>query len=672
MKKTLLLVLALLFANTMFAQNRAGLISENFDDSNMPSGWTISGLGQGNWSISASNKAGGDANELMLYWSPQFNGISRVVTTPVDLTGISEVVISFKHYLDNYDGAHTIGIATSSDNGNTWNDAWSQSYSSSGQYNISQVVTTPDMGNSNVLFCLFYSGNAYNINNWYFDNIEIFSQENLDASLSSIEIPSMSGAGNKEIAFQVKNMGISTIESVEVEYEIEGFDPVTETFSVNIPSLETTELSFSESVSLIPGTYHLSINIVSVNGTTDDELNNNSLEKDLMIALGAAQRIPMIEHFSSSTCGPCVSVNQQMLNLTNNNPGKYTYTKYAMDWPGSGDPYNTDEGDVRRNYYGVSAVPQTFLDGADQGFAAVTQGALDAAYNTPSFANIRGAFNVEGNTINVIADFMSYVDMTNVRAFVSVNEKTTTGNVGGNGESEFHHIMMTMFDNPNGHEISINAGEYHRLELSYDMSSTHVEEMSDLEVSLWLQDLSTKEMYNSHFAYDYTDHCYPVQNLNISNEESTVVVTWDAPEAGTPTAYNVYVNNELVAENTTDLSYSFNAENALYIAEVVAMYDNDRSSVGVVQTFNLTVDVNEYQENTYNIYPNPADNYVRIVGDNIRTVNIYNCLGALVDSFETNDNNLEISTSKYNTGIYFINIQQNNGETSTKKLVITH
>lgn len=343
-----------------------------------------------------------------------------------------------------------------------------------------------------------------------------------------------------------------------------------------------------------------------------------------------------------------------------------------MDWPGSGDPYNTDEGDVRRNYYGVSAVPQTFLDGADQGFAAVTQGALDAAYNTPSFANIRGAFNVEGNTVNVIADFMSYVDMTNVRAFVSVNEKTTTGNVGGNGESEFHHIMMTMFDNPNGHEISINAGEYHRLELSYDMSSTHVEEMSDLEVSLWLQDLSTKEMYNSHFAYDYTDHCYPVQNLNISNEESTVVVTWDAPEAGTPTAYNVFVNNELVAENTTDLSYSFNAENALYIAEVVAMYDNDRSSVGVVQIFNLTVDVNEYQENTYNIYPNPADNYVRIVGDNIRTVNIYNCLGALVDSFETNDNNLEISTSKYNTGIYFINIQQNNGETSTKKLVITH
>ena len=672
MKKTLLLVLALLFANTMFAQNRAGLISENFDDSNMPSGWTISGLGQGNWSISASNKAGGDANELMLYWSPQFNGISRVVTTPVDLTGISEVVISFKHYLDNYDGAHTIGIATSSDNGNTWNDAWSQSYSSSGQYNISQVVTTPDMGNSNVLFCLFYSGNAYNINNWYFDNIEIFSQENLDASLSSIKVPSMSGAGNKEIAFQVKNMGISTIESVEVEYEIEGFDPVTETFSINIPSLETTELSFSESVSLIPGTYHLSINIVSVNGTTDDELNNNSMEKDLMIALGAAQRIPMIEHFSSSTCGPCVSVNQQMHNLTNNNPGKYTYTKYAMDWPGSGDPYNTDEGDVRRNYYGVSAVPQTFLDGADQGFAAVTQGALDDAYNTPSFANIRGAFNVEGNTINVIADFMSYVDMTNVRAFVSVNEKTTTGNVGGNGESEFHHIMMTMFDNPNGHEISINAGEYHRLELSYDMSSTHVEEMSDLEVSLWLQDLSTKEMYNSHFAYDYTDHCYPVQNLNISNEESTVVVTWDAPEAGTPTAYNVFVNNELVAENTTDLSYSFNAENALYIAEVVAMYDNDRSSVGVVQTFNLTVDVNEYQENTYNIYPNPADNYVRIVGDNIRTVNIYNCLGALVDSFETNDNNLEISTSKYNTGIYFINIQQNNGETSTKKLVITH
>ena len=50
------------------------------------------------------------------------------------------------------------------------------------------------------------------------------------------------------------------------------------------------------------------------------------MEKDFVIALGQAQRIPMIEHFSSSTCYPCVNVNQHMADFTASNPGKYTYT----------------------------------------------------------------------------------------------------------------------------------------------------------------------------------------------------------------------------------------------------------------------------------------------------------------------------------------------------------
>ena len=151
MKKTLLFVFSLLLSVTMIAQTKAQFIKESFNGTNMPTGWTIAGLGQTSWSISQTANAGGKANELHLTWKPQFNGISRVVMPAVDLTGVDKLVFSFKHCLKNYIGSHTIGIATSSDGGTTWNEGWSQSYSQSNQFSVTEFIETPDMGKDNVL-----------------------------------------------------------------------------------------------------------------------------------------------------------------------------------------------------------------------------------------------------------------------------------------------------------------------------------------------------------------------------------------------------------------------------------------------------------------------------------------------------------------------------------------
>lgn len=676
MKKSLLLTFAILFSITMMAQNRAIFISESFDNSTMPVGWRIMENGTSNWSVSPSNYAGGTANEMKFEYDPAFNGISRLVTPAVDLSGVSNVVFMFNHYLDNYSGSHTLGIATSSDNGTTWNEAWSEIYSQDGQYTVSQNISTEDIGQPNVMFCIFYSGYSYNMDNWYFDDIQIFTQEDLDISLRSIDIGNIIEAGNVDINFKVFNYGLTPITSIEANYQFEGFDMVTENFDVNIASLESQSLSFEIPQRLDPGTYSLTLNISLVNGEEDDDMSNNTLTKTLSTSLGTTQRIPMIEHFSSSTCGPCVNTNNLMSTLTSNNPGKFTYTKYPMNWPGSGDPYYTNEGEIRRTYYGVSAVPQTFLDGMDQGYTAVSQNAFDQQYNTPAYADIRGAFTVEGSIITITADIMSYVEMNDVRAFVSVNEKTTYDNVGSNGETEFHHIMMKMLPDAQGSTIDINAGEYTRLEFTYDMSTTNVEEMEDLEVSVWLQNYVTKEMYNSHFLYEYTEHPHPVQNLQMAeNDDNTMTIHWDAPESGNPIGYNVYLDSELVAENTTELEYTFPSESGIfYVAEVCAIYEDDmtsvRSVVGVLNTLSLE---DNMVENHCSIYPNPANNHVNIVNNTeIRSISIFNCVGVLVDRIQVRGNNIELNTSKYDTGVYFMNIVNANGYSSSKKLVITH
>ena len=668
----------MLFATAMMAQNRAVLLQESFDDTSMPAGWSVAGLGLGNWSVSPTNNAGGAANEMHLTWSPQFNGLSRLVTPAVDLTGINSLVFSFKHALDNYTGNNIIGIATTSDGGTTWNEAWSQGYNTSNSWTVSQEISTPDMGQANVQFCIFFNGNSYNINDWYFDDIMIFTLENLDLAITSPTLPDFIGSGETAFGINVFNFGATTVTSVEATYEVEGMEPITETFEVEIPSLGSETLIFPTTTLLSPGTYNVAYSINLVNGQEDDVLDNNTAEKAVFAAIGTAERIPMIEHFSSSTCGPCVSVNTQMLNFCNNNPGRFTYTKYQMNWPGNGDPYYTAEGGTRRDYYGVNAVPQCFLDGEDQGYAAVQQTVFDQHAERTAFVDIRGSFVVEGNTINIKADIIPFID-ADARVFVSVNEKETHNNVGGNGETSFHHVFMKMLPDAQGTTVNLVTCEPQHFEFTQDMSGTHVEEMSDLEVSIWVQNYDSKEMFNSRFAYEYTEeHPYAVENLTLIQdeeaEENTMVASWDAPTMGNPTGYNVYVNNELVAENISDLSYTFAGElGAFYTVAVVALYGDDKTSIKMLTGMENTWSVEEVAASVCKVYPNPANSQVRIEAENdIESVMVYNMLGALVETVNADSKTVNINLNQYSNGVYFFNIRQSNGVVTNQRVVVSH
>ena len=584
MKKTLLFAFALLFATAMMAQNRAVLLQESFDGSTMPAGWSINGQ-PNNWSVSATANAGGTPNEMHLTWSPQFNGMTRLVSPAIDLTGISSVVFSFKHALDNYSGSNTIGVATSSDGGTTWNQGWSQGYSASNSYSVSQEINTPDMGQASVQFCIFFNGSSYNINDWFFDDIVIFTLENLDLGVSAATLPSFISSGETSFGMTVFSYGTTTVTSVEATYEVEGMEPVTETFTVNITSLGTATLNFTTPTLLIPGSYNVNYSINLVNGQADDDPSNNMISKTVSVAVSSAERKPMIEHFSSSTCGPCVQPNTLMHNFCNNNDGRYTYTKYQMNWPGNGDPYYTAEGGVRRDYYGVNAVPMAFLDSESLNFNNV-QNQFNQHAEITAFMDIKGSFSVEGNTITVLADIMPYID-ANARVYVSVNEKETHGNVGSNGETVFHHIFMKMLPNAEGTTLDFVSGELQHLEFTQDMSGTHVEEMSDLEVSIWVQEYSTQEIFNSRYAYEYTDmHPYPVENLALTEAAAPrgmFEATWNAPANGNPIGYDVYVNNELVAQSITETEYAFEGDpDMFYVVGVVALYPEEKTSVKVV------------------------------------------------------------------------------------------
>ena len=146
MKKYVFL-LSLLLALTMKAQSSVYLF-EQFDDTFLPTGWSLTGIGADYWYISETNKAGGTPNELYCYCGT--HGTWRLITPAVDLSGLESVNFSFKLRFEKWGNDLTVGIATSSDNGNQWHQGWSQNLNTTNNYEINEVISTEDIGNPKI------------------------------------------------------------------------------------------------------------------------------------------------------------------------------------------------------------------------------------------------------------------------------------------------------------------------------------------------------------------------------------------------------------------------------------------------------------------------------------------------------------------------------------------
>ena len=150
------------------------LIMEDFSSGVFPpAGWYIDGLGQTNWTAPVSNNAGGVAPEAQFYWSPQFVGISRLVTMPVNTVGMTFVDFEFKHYLDHYGGGYTISVETTSD-GSTWNTTPFTLVNPTGNVGPETqtiTITNPDVGSATFQLGFTFNGDSFNLDWWNIDDV---------------------------------------------------------------------------------------------------------------------------------------------------------------------------------------------------------------------------------------------------------------------------------------------------------------------------------------------------------------------------------------------------------------------------------------------------------------------------------------------------------------------
>ena len=266
----------------------------------------------------------------------------------------------------------------------------------------------------------------------------------------------------------------------------------------------------------------ISFSVFAQNGT---DLNNTTK---------SVQNMPLFEEFTSSTCGPCASFNSSVFTpFMNAHPDDITVIKYQMNWPSPGDPYYTEEGGTRRYYYGVTGVPNLFAGGVQ---TSTNSTAVNNAYNyemsKPAYFTINATHQINGNNITVQTDIFSENDEVGFTVQMVVIEALTTGNVGNNGETEFHNVMMKMLPDADGTTINFTSNFHTYLSETYDMSSTFVEEMDDLKIVVFIQNNETKEVLQSTYSVESALPApavsfSPADGVTVSDFETDIVISFN-------------------------------------------------------------------------------------------------------------------------------------------------
>jgi hypothetical protein len=327
------------------------------------------------------------------------------------------------------------------------------------------------------------------------------------------------------ISGEVNNVGLSTINSMDINYSINGGAAVTQSLTgLNIPL--GSNHTFNHSSTWTPsstGTYNVEIWASNINGANDMNLSNDRVSKSITVASNLALRRPMLESFTSSTCGPCapgnVNVSSVLQGYQNN---QYSILKYQVQFPGAGDPYYTDEVGDRRTYYNVTGVPDLVVDGNEYQINSnsLTAQMVDNSLAKPSIINLSSTYSVwaGGQKVDFQVTIDPLGDFTNLTLQAAIFEYKTFNNTGTNGETEFEYVMKKMVPGSLGFNLNSLQDGVQRVEnLSYTFNGNYilpsnanspvnhainhtVEDFSNLGVIIWIQDDATKEILQSTTA----------------------------------------------------------------------------------------------------------------------------------------------------------------------------
>jgi hypothetical protein len=247
------------------------------------------------------------------------------------------------------------------------------------------------------------------VNNWGYstiiDDIEVTANTiQNDLALENLVFETIETAGIKNITGNIRNLGANVINSFDLNWSLNGGSIFTQNIvGLNLTAGQVYVYNHTTPWNATPGNYNISVSVTNVNGTTDSNTSNNSIERNISIASGSTSHKPLYEKFTSSTCPPCASFNNNVFNAhyANNNQN-FTLINYQVNWPGAGDPYYTQEVGQRVQYYGINGAPSLLINGraaSTSNPAILNQ--LNSEIEKPAYFELTASSEIVGDNINI-------------------------------------------------------------------------------------------------------------------------------------------------------------------------------------------------------------------------------------------------------------------------------
>lgn len=223
---------------------------------------------------------------------------------------------------------------------------------------------------------------------------------------------------------------------------------------------------------------------------------------------GQSPRMVLHEEFTSSTCGPCASVNPNFHNWLVQHPDIYTAIYWHCNWPApSNDPmyfHNPTENGYRIGFYGVSSIPWAVIDGNvfDNVGSALNWNTVQNRANVPSPMEIKLY-----QQMNAAQD--SFFSTMVVKCTQALNAPMVAHNIviekhvhfntapGTNGEKDFYNVMKKMLPDKNGTTLpaAMAVGDYVVMEGGWKHANVY--STSELASIGFVQNTSTREVYQA-------------------------------------------------------------------------------------------------------------------------------------------------------------------------------
>lgn len=307
----------------------------------------------------------------------------------------------------------------------------------------------------------------------------------------------------------------------------------------------------------------------------------------------AQNRVVLIEQFTNSGCPPCASATPPVYNYLNTNPADVVGVAYHASFPYNDSMHyeNPTDANARINYYNVSGVPYTVIDGNYvSNYTSSVTGTLATKINArkvvaPLYEITNTQLSLVGGTLTGTIKFKSLsTSSANLVAHVVVIEKDVlksayAASPGNNSETHYPYVMRKMIPSANGTTLT-NTAINGMDSVNFNWNLANIKNIAQLRVVAFVQNVTTKEVYEAQL---FTTQSSTVGINTIINAAN--VVAYPNPSNGQvqlifptqTTINNVSVLNELgqtvyyknVNAIQNNISLNLNVNNGIYYVRIV-------------------------------------------------------------------------------------------------------